>query len=72
MDVFDRGKLMTKADCVQYLVRGNYDLRDEYLAPISPRRLLTRICGNLHQIYLRQGAENEMTRFQRYLVALAR
>src|SRR6267143_1717170 len=26
IDAFDRGKLMTKADCVQYLVRGNYDL----------------------------------------------
>ncbi|TAK96470.1 MAG: hypothetical protein EPO07_14510 [Verrucomicrobia bacterium] len=72
IDAFDRGKLMTKADCVQYLVRGNYDLRDEYLAPVSPRRMLTRICGNLHQIYLREGREEEMTRFQRYLVALAR
>src|SRR5258706_10410617 len=72
IDAFDRGKLMTKADCVHYLVRGNYDLRDEYLAPVSPRRILTRICGNLHQIYLRLGSEEEMTRFQRYLVALAR
>jgi regulator of sirC expression with transglutaminase-like and TPR domain len=72
IDAFDRGKLMTKADCVQYLVRGNYDLRDEYLAPVSSRRMLTRICGNLHQVYLRLGLEEEMTRFQRYLVALAR
>lgn len=72
IDAFDRGKLMTKADCVQYLVRGNYDLRDEYLSPISSRRMLTRICGNLHQIYLRMGLEEETLKFQRYLVALAR
>jgi len=72
IDAFDKGKLMTKADCVHYLVRGNYDLRDEYLAPISSRRMLTRICGNLHQINLRLKAEEEMTRFQRYLIALGR
>jgi regulator of sirC expression with transglutaminase-like and TPR domain len=72
IDAFDKGKLMTKADCVHYLVRGNYDLRDEYLAPINSRRMLTRICGNLHQINLRLKAEEEMTRFQRYLIALGR
>lgn len=72
VDAFDQGKLMTKADCVHYLVRGNYDLRDEYLSPVSARRILTRICGNLHQINLRLKAEDEMTRFQRYLIALGR
>ncbi len=72
IDAFNGGKLMTKADCIHYLVRGNYDLREEYLSPVSPRRILTRICGNLHQIYTRLGHPEAVTRFQRYLVALAR
>jgi regulator of sirC expression with transglutaminase-like and TPR domain len=72
VDVFNRGRLLTKADCVHYLVRGNYDLREEYLAPVSPRRMLLRICSNLHQIYLELGLKNDATRLQRYLVALAR
>ena len=72
IDPFNRGKLLTKADCVQYLVQGKYDLRDEYLSPITPRRMLARICGNLHQIYVRLRAADESTRFQRYLVALSR
>ena len=72
VDVFNRGRLLTKADCVHYLVRGNYDLREEYLAPVSPRRLFLRICSNLHQIYLELGLKDEATRLQRYLVALAR
>jgi hypothetical protein len=63
---------MTKADCVQYLVQGNYSLRDDSLAPVSPRRLLLRICGNLHQIYLQLERPDETTRLQRYLVALGR
>ena len=72
VDVFNRGRLLTKADCVHYLVRGNYDLREEYLAPVSPRRMFLRICSNLHQIYIELGLKDEATRLQRYLVALAR
>jgi len=72
IDAFSGGKFLTKADCVQYLVRGNYSLRDDCLAPVSPRRFLLRICGNLHQVYLQLEKTEETTRFQRYLVALAR
>ncbi len=72
IDAFNRGKLLTKADCIQYLVQGNYTVRDEYLAPVTPRRILLRICGNLHQIYLHLGQSDIATRLQRYLVALAR
>ncbi|HEV2988781.1 MAG TPA: transglutaminase-like domain-containing protein [Candidatus Angelobacter sp.] len=72
IDAFNRGKLMTKADCVQYLLQGNYSIREGYLAPVSPRRILLRICGNLHQIYLQLEQTETATRLQRYLVALAR
>ena len=67
-----RGKLMTKADCIHYLVKGNYDLREEHLGPVSPRRMLARVCGNLQQIYVRLKHADEATRLHRYLVALSR
>jgi regulator of sirC expression with transglutaminase-like and TPR domain len=72
LDVFNRGKLLTKADCINYLVQANFSVRDDYLAPITSRRLLLRICANLHQIYLQLELAEEATRLQRYLVALAR
>jgi regulator of sirC expression with transglutaminase-like and TPR domain len=72
LDPFNRGKFLTKADCVQYLVNANFSLRDDYLTPVSPRRLLLRICSNLHQIYQRLEQAVEAMRLQRYLVALAR
>ncbi len=72
LDVFNRGKLLTKADCINYLVQANFSVRDDYLAPITSRRLLLRICANLHQIYLQLELADEATRLQRYLVALAR
>ncbi len=72
IDAFNRGKTLTKADCVQYLVQGNYSLREDYMAPVTPRRMLLRVCSNLHQIYLHLEMVDEITRFQRYLVALSR
>ena len=72
VDAFNGGKLLTKADCIHHLVRGNYDLHEQYLAPVSTRRILARSCGNLHQVYTRLGHKDEITRLQRYLVALAR
>ena len=72
VDVFNRGKLWTKANCIQYLLQRNYNVQDEYLAPVSPRRMLMRICGNLHQIYHHLEMNGEATRLQRYLIALAK
>jgi len=72
LDAFNRGKFLTKADCVHYLQQGNYSIREEYLAPVSSRRLLLRVCSNLHQIYEHMELADEITRLQRYRVALSR
>jgi regulator of sirC expression with transglutaminase-like and TPR domain len=72
IDAFNNGRLLTKADCIHHLVRGNYDLSDDYLSPVSSRRMFQRICRNLHQIYLQLEMTEETTRFQRYLVALGK
>ena len=72
VDAFHHGKFLTKADCIQYLMSGNHSLQDEFLAPVSTRRILMRICSNLHQIYSQMELPDETMRLQRYLVALAR
>jgi regulator of sirC expression with transglutaminase-like and TPR domain len=72
IDVFNGGKVWTKANCIQYLLYGNYSLQEDYLVPTTPRRMLMRICGNLHQIYHHLEMAEEATRLQRYLIALAR
>lgn len=71
IDVFDSGSLRSKADCVQYLLRTNFSVRDDYLAPVTARRFLLRMCANLHQVYVQQDRPDQATRVQRYLVALA-
>jgi regulator of sirC expression with transglutaminase-like and TPR domain len=72
VDVFNRGKLWTKANCIQYLVSRNYNVQDDHLAPVSSRRMLARICTNLQQVYQQQGQAAEATRLQRYQVALTK
>ena len=72
IDVFNRGKLWTKANCIQYLLSRNYNVHDEHLAPLSSRKMLARICNNLHQVYHHREDKPEATRIQRYLVALAK
>ncbi len=72
IDCFNRGRLMTRTDCIQYLLNGNYDLQSEYLQPLAPRRILMRLCGNLHRIYYHLQRGDDITRLQRYLVALTR
>jgi len=72
IDPFSRGKLMKKVDCINYLLQANYSVRDDYLAPVKPRRMLLRICKNLHQIYRHQHQEAEAMRFQRYEAVLSR
>lgn len=72
IDAFNRGKLLTKADCIKYLLHTHHGLEEGYLAPVTPRRMLLRMCANLHQIYLHQEQVDATARFQRYLVALAK
>ncbi|MFN7138545.1 MAG: SirB1 family protein [Limisphaerales bacterium] len=72
IDPFNRGKLLTKVDCVKYLLQTNHTLEEGHLLPVSARRVLLRICANLHQIYTTLEQSERMSRFQRYLVALAK
>jgi len=71
IDAFDQGRLLTKADCVQFLLHSAFGLHEQFLAPVTSRRILMRMCGNLHQSYLHLDAREEATRIQGYLAALS-
>jgi regulator of sirC expression with transglutaminase-like and TPR domain len=71
VDAFNRGKSLSRADCIKYLMKIRHRLDESYLAPVTPRRILLRMCANLHQIYTQTKAVAETERLQKYLVALA-
>lgn len=72
IDAFNNGKILSKGDCVKYLLHTRDGFKEAYLSPISPRRTLLRVCSNLHQIYSQQAKTDDIARFQRYIVALAK
>ena len=72
VDAFNLGKLLTRNDCIEHLNRCKHEVRDEYLSPMTARRMLARMCGNLEQIYLELGQADDAARVQRYLFALTR
>lgn len=72
IDAFNNGKVLSKGDCVKYLLHTRDGFKEAYLSPITPRRTLLRVCSNLHQIYSQQARKEDISRFQRYIVALAK
>lgn len=72
IDAFNGGKLLSKTQCTIYLQQNGLGVKNGYLVPISARRILLRICANLHQTYLQLEKSDEAVRVQRYLVALAK
>ncbi|MGD0815234.1 MAG: transglutaminase-like domain-containing protein [Verrucomicrobiota bacterium] len=72
VDAFRGGCLMTKADCIKRVLQLRQRFDESCLAPVSSRRILLRICANLHQIYTQRKSAEQVERLQRYLIALAK
>jgi len=72
LDVFRGGRFLTRADCIRFLVERCHGVNQGFLAPVSGRRMLSRMCANLHQTYSQLDLTEEAARVQRYLIALAR
>jgi regulator of sirC expression with transglutaminase-like and TPR domain len=72
IDPVRRGRLLSKSDCVKYVVQFRHRFDESCLAPMSARRILLRICARLHQIYTHLKSPGQAERLQRYLVALAK
>ena len=72
IDAFNRGRVLSKTDCMKYLKQAGYEFHDAFLLPASPRRILLRMCSNLHQVYQRNGKSADAMRIQGYIVALSK
>ena len=72
IDAFNRGRFLSKADCIKYLRTAGHEPREDFLGPVSSRRILLRVCSNLHRTYGDLGLTDEVARLQRYVIALSR
>jgi regulator of sirC expression with transglutaminase-like and TPR domain len=54
IDAFNRGRVLTVADChtrLNEIYRGELEFKPEFLHPVTRREILTRMLNNLRQIY---------------------
>jgi regulator of sirC expression with transglutaminase-like and TPR domain len=72
IDAFRKGRFLNKGDCVKMLANAGQESYDGFLAPVSPRRILLRMCANLHHIYTSHELADETSRMQRYIIALSK
>ena len=72
VDFFHEGRVLRRADCVQFLQQTGREFRDDFLAPVNGRRMLLRMCANLERIHAGRGEQEASERCRRYLVALGR
>lgn len=72
IDVFHRGQLLTRADCLRRLRHFAGEVDESALLPISSRRILQRMISNVQLIHKERKERAEAERLQRYLIALAR
>lgn len=72
IDPFQKGKLMTKGECIKMLIQSGHDYHDSFLSPVSPRRMLLRMCSNLQHAYSTQDQPEDAKRMQRYIIALSK
>ena len=69
LDAFNRGRILTRAQCRQSLLSSGYVFREEYLKPVKSRDILARMMRNLLSVYQR-GGQTERARQVSALVEL--
>jgi len=72
IDAFNLGRSLAKTDCMKYLKQSGYEFHETFLMPSSSRRILLRMCSNLHQIYLHDGQKEDAARLHGYIVSLSK
>ena len=70
VDAFNRGKLLTRADCIRFLHQIGQGIQESHLGPVTAAQTLSRMCANLQQIYHELGHRDEATAVRRYYLAL--
>jgi len=70
IDPFNRGQMLSREDCMQFLLRAGYGFREEYLAPVTGREILARMFRNLILLYLERNQQRQVARLERFLLIL--
>jgi regulator of sirC expression with transglutaminase-like and TPR domain len=66
LDAFHGGRLLNRTDCVAFVNKLGRPFEDSFLQPVSPRRMLQRMCINLEHAYENLEMRNDLLRIRTY------
>lgn len=69
-DPFNKGRLLTKTDCANFLINSGYDFQESYLATTLNRIILCRMIRNLISVYTKQKETQPAERLAQLLAVL--
>ncbi|MGM0381802.1 MAG: transglutaminase family protein [bacterium] len=72
IDPFHSGQLLTRDDCIEFLNSAGFGFVEEYLAPVSDRKLLSRVLKNLLNSYHRSHNNSRIEELRGYLAIVER
>ncbi|MEQ8765762.1 MAG: transglutaminase-like domain-containing protein, partial [Planctomycetota bacterium] len=64
-DPYDRGRLLSKADCIGFLMASGFDFENAYLFPSPNREILTRMIDHLESVYRTRKITSRQVRLLR-------
>jgi len=51
IDPFNGGKLLSRLDCIRFMVNAGYQFSEQHLTPTTNRQILVRMLNNLAEVY---------------------
>lgn len=66
LDAFHGGRLLSRTDCIAFVNKLGRPFEETFLQPVSPRRMLQRMCVNLEHAYENLEMRPELVRVRTY------
>lgn len=66
LDAFHGGRLLNRTDCVAFVNQLGRPFEESFLQPVSPRRMLQRMCINLEHAYENLELRSDLVRIRTY------
>ncbi len=66
LDAFNSGRLLSRTDCIAFVNQLGRPFEETFLQPVSPRRMLQRMCVNLEHAYENLEMRPELARVRTY------
>lgn len=71
IDPFNQGRLLTIADCVDFLKRSGQVYSPDMLTSVKARQILARMCNNLVAVYRQQDETQLAGEYERFAATLS-